>query len=235
MRNFIKQFPFITIVFVIINIVLFYTTNTWENLTYDTTDLQNYKILTSMFAHQDAGHLWINMAMILPAGVAVELLIGRTKMITIMLIQELVVGYFAMNFGKAMITGGASGIGYALVVACLFAMVKSYVLDRRSSENWDSDGPSIMQVIAGGASIVMTLAIPMCMWDAWSKYNTLEGAANFAHFWAGIVGFVLGLVFSISTIKQAIGFGISHFKAARVNAHLNRQENARMREYWGKA
>lgn len=233
--RFIKQFPFITIVFVIVNIVLFYTVNTWENLTYDTTDLQNYKILTSMFAHKDAGHLWVNMAMILPAGLAVELLIGRTKMLTIMLVQELVVGYFAMNFGKAMITGGASGVGYALVVACIFAMVKSYVLDRRSNENWDSDSLSIMQVIAGGASIVMTLAVPMFMWDAWSKYNTIEGAANFAHFWAGIVGFALGLVFSISTIKQAIGFGIRHFNAARVNARLNRQENARMREYWGQA
>jgi len=233
--KFIKQFPFITIIFVIINIVLFYTTNTWENLTLDTTYVENHKILTSMLAHKDAGHLWMNMAMILPAGIAVELLIGRTKMLTIMLVQELIVGYFAINFGKAMVIGGASGVGYALIVACLFAMVKLYVLDRRSHDDWNSNGLSIMQVIAGGSSMMMSLVVPFAMWDAWSKYNTLEFAANFAHFWAGVIGFTLGLVFSISTIKQAVSAGIRHFKAARVNARLNRQENARMREYWGQA
>lgn len=228
--KFIKQFPFITIIFIIINIVLFYTTNTWENLTLDTTYVENHKILTSMLAHKDAGHLWINMAMILPAGIAVEMLLGRTKMLAIMLVQELIVGYFAINFGKAMVIGGASGVGYALVVACLFALVKVYVLERQATEDWNSDGPSIMQVIAGGCSMLMSLVVPFVMWDAWSKYNTLEFAANFAHFWAGVVGFVLGLVFSIPTIKHAVSAGIRHFKAARVNARMNHERRMRLRQ-----
>lgn len=228
--KFIKQFPFITIIFIIINVVLFYTVNTWENLTLDTTYVENHKILTSMLAHKDAGHLWINMAGILLAGTAVEMLLGRIKMLIIMLVQELVIGYFAINFGEDMVTGGASGVGYALTVACLFAMIKVYVLERHANENWDSDGLSVMQVIAGGLSILFSLVTPFAMWDAWSTYSTLDGVANFAHFWGGAVGFALGLVFSIPTIKHAVSAGIRHFKAARVNARLNRERNARLRQ-----
>jgi membrane associated rhomboid family serine protease len=235
MRNFIKQIPFVSIIFVVVNIALFYTVNTWEDLTLDTTYVENHRLLTSMFAHKNWAHLWVNMAMILFAGLAVELLVGRIRMIIMMIVAELVVGYFAINNDTSMVTGGASAVGYALIVACVFAMIKSYVIERRNQENWDHKS-SVMDVIAGGCSILMSLVVPLAMWDAWSQYTDLSnGVANFAHFWGGAVGFILGLVFSISTIKQAVNVGIRHLDSMRTNARLNREHNARMREYWGQA
>jgi len=225
-----KHVPFVTISLLLINIVLYYTMNTWESLTLKTYDLQLVNFATSMFAHKDAMHLWPNMFGVLFAGIAAEMLLGRFKMLIIIIAQEIVVGYFTMNYGETMKTGGASGVGYALVVACIFCVIKVYVLERRSLGDWDNR-PSPMQVIGGCCAMILSLITPMAMWDAWSQYSNIgDGIANYAHFWAGATGFIAALIMSIPTIKAAVSLGIVHLREARRDARLNSERAQRKYE-----
>lgn len=183
----LNDLPFISAIFVILNVIVFLICTFTGNLLYNmgsvgVLDLargEYYRLFTSMFLHADAQHLVNNMLLLFGIGYMIEKEIGHFR------------------FGIYYL---AAGLGGDLLSAWMEVVTGDYVSSiGASGAVFGLDGVLLALVLFSGKKIASVTLPRLLFMIGYSLYSgfTAENINNAAHIGGLITGFVMASIFSV--------------------------------------
>ncbi len=177
----IKKLPFVSAIWVLINVIVFILCTFTGDLLYNKgsvgllylVDGEYYRLITSMFLHTDANHLVNNMILIFAIGYMIECEIGHIRFALIYIIAgvagNLLSAVVELMTGDFIVSVGASGAAFGL------------------------DGMLLALVLISGKQISNVTVPRVLFMIVYSLYNgfTAENINNAAHIGGLMAGFVL--------------------------------------------
>lgn len=183
-----KNIPYITIILIAINCVVFYFTymksgmygdwseryaNAWQ-LTFDLEEY--YRLFTCMFLHYGFNHLVSNMFVLGILGWKIEMLVGRIKFTVIYILSgigaSLASAYYNMYMDEVVLSAGASGAVYGIL-----GLLVAVAIKERNAGGY---------IVSGNIGIVAVLLVLDGITD--------EGIDWMAHLGGLVVGLALGML-----------------------------------------
>ena len=172
-----------------------------DGLAYYSDSWNPVTMITSAFAHGGWGHIIFNLVFFVAFGLTVEMLIGRTPFIAVILLIALINGVFtslsAMGTGVAVSSVGLSGVVMGMIGLSAWLLPRG----RIRCYYW-------FIVVFG------SVAVPIWVLAAWYIGGDLyalfafddHGAINImAHVTGGIAGYLFGMVFLRQARQRAQG------------------------------
>ena len=183
--------PYVTIVLIVLNVIIFYLMSMSGNFDAITAkyamsvpavlnDGEWYRVFTHMFLHADTRHLFNNMIMLFAVGYSIEESFGHIKFTITYFVGGLgacaLSGYYDVVNHSYPISVGASGA----IMAVFAAMVVLALKNRRSFDK--------------GAGVRMLIVLAIMVFG-----NMSAGVDWMAHLGGAITGLILGFILSIGT------------------------------------
>ena len=194
-KDFCKNCPWVSFSLVIVNIIVFIVCTLTGQLLYNegavglkfvTENGEWYRLITSMFLHANATHIFSNMLLLYVLGVIVEKEVKPVMFLVIYFVSgiwgslltflsEYISGEYIAVIGAS---GAVFGVLGALLALVIFKRVKGRTLQLRR--------------------VLLVIILTVC--DGFTATNV----ANWAHLGGVIAGFIVGVIFCLATDGKSI-------------------------------